>query len=99
MSINANKKQRHRQNTINNILNRDGDNCWLCKQKLNGDYSLDHIIPFSDGGKKVLSNLNLAHTPCNNRRFNPICIELEELKLQIKFGEYTYFDDFLMSLI
>ena len=99
MSINANKKQRHRQNTINNILNRDGDNCWLCKQKLNGDYSLDHVKPESDGGKKVLENLCLAHTPCNNRRYNPTHMELEELKLQIKFGEYTYFDDFLMSLI
>jgi 5-methylcytosine-specific restriction endonuclease McrA len=99
MSYNSNKKKRHRQNTINNLLTRDGDKCWLCKRKLDGDYSLDHYVPFSDGGKKILSNLKLAHTVCNNRRFNPICIELEEIKMQIKFGQYNYFDDFLMSLI
>jgi 5-methylcytosine-specific restriction endonuclease McrA len=99
MSINASKKKRHRQNTIKKILDRDGDNCWLCKQKLNGDYSLDHVVPFSDGGLKVLDNLNLAHTVCNNRRFNPTCLELEEIKLQIKLGEYTYFNDFLTDLI
>jgi len=99
LSANALKKRRHRHNQIRKLLQRDGDSCWICNTKLNGDYSLDHVKPFSEGGLKVLTNLKLAHTPCNNRRYNPICEELDEIKLQIKCGEYTYFHDFLMNLI
>ena len=99
VNLNRAKKHRHRQNQINKILERDGDKCWLCNRNLNGDYSLYHVIPYSDGGKKVLENLRLAHTRCNNTRYNPTHIELNEIYSQIKDGSYTYYEEFLTELL
>jgi 5-methylcytosine-specific restriction endonuclease McrA len=93
------KKRRHRNNQIQKLLERDGDKCWLCKNPLNGDYSLDHVKCHSDGGKKILENLRLTHTKCNNQRPNPTHAELEEIKLEIRNNQYNHFEEFLTTLL
>lgn len=55
------------------IFNRDGWVCGLCHEpvdrKLDGldpwGPTLDHIVPFAEGGDHVESNVQLAHRACN----------------------------------
>ena len=49
------------------ILDRDGDCCFYCGKPLEGDITLEHLIPLSAGGKNTLSNMVLAHEECNQR--------------------------------
>lgn len=36
------------------------------------DQSVDHIIPYSKGGKSTLENYQLLHIKCNNEKDNNI---------------------------
>lgn len=47
------------------LLGRDGDNCFLCGLPLQGDITLEHLIPLVAGGKNNLSNMVLVHEKCN----------------------------------
>ena len=47
------------------ILKRDGDCCFYCMEKLNDDITLEHLIPITQGGKNILSNMVLCHEKCN----------------------------------
>lgn len=49
--------------------------CPLCEEAIledelfNGDLiSIDHIVPRAHGGSDHVSNLNVAHVPCNNAK-------------------------------
>ena len=58
------------------LRERDGDDCWLCRELI--DFSLepghprgrsvDHVRPRIAGGQNVLANIRLAHRQCNERR-------------------------------
>ena len=48
------------------LLKRDGNICFLCGELLDGDISLEHLIPLSMGGKNTLSNMVLMHEKCNS---------------------------------
>lgn len=58
------------------LIERDGEECWLCGRKLdfeddpNGDWypSLDHIEFAYEGGSNSIENLRLAHRRCNSDR-------------------------------
>lgn len=53
------------------IAERDNWTCHICHGTVTRkDWSLDHIIPFTKGGKRVRENLLLAHKLCNQRRSN-----------------------------
>ena len=43
------------------------DTCQLCKNQIHSfeDSTVDHIIPYSKGGKTIESNGQLAHRGCN----------------------------------
>jgi 5-methylcytosine-specific restriction endonuclease McrA len=47
------------------IIERDGSDCWLCQQPLDGDATFEHKTPRSAGGTWHIDNLALAHTQCN----------------------------------
>lgn len=50
------------------VLQRDGDACWLCGETmLEGDQTLEHLIPLAHGGSHDLKNLVLTHARCNNK--------------------------------
>lgn len=62
------------------LLARDGVNCQLCERPISFDIdldpnddeapSVDHVIPFSKGGKAEPGNFRLAHRRCNSMRGN-----------------------------
>lgn len=52
------------------ILDRDGDTCFLCGCKLGNDITLEHLQPLSKGGRNTLSNMVLMHEQCNKSLSN-----------------------------
>lgn len=65
-------KQDERQRVVNvslryDVLRRDGFRCVLCGASANEGVTLqvDHIIPFSKGGKSTKENLQCLCAPCN----------------------------------
>lgn len=48
------------------LIERDGVNCFLCGESLNGDITIEHLIALSSGGKNTLANMVLMHEKCNN---------------------------------
>ncbi|MEU8334803.1 HNH endonuclease [Micromonospora tulbaghiae] len=60
------------------IFERDGWRCGICKKRINKRLkyphpksgSLDHVIPLSEGGHHVRSNVRASHLDCNVRRGN-----------------------------
>lgn len=55
--------------SIDRIIIRDGMICHLCgKSVIAKEFSLDHVIPVSRGGRHAENNLRIAHRRCNSRR-------------------------------
>lgn len=55
----------------NVVLARDGNICYYCCEPVHRDsITVDHVIPFSRGGKTVLSNLVVACKKCNQKKGN-----------------------------
>lgn len=66
--------------TIERIIKRDGNKCWLCNKAVDyNDYtikgnhfvagrnypSLDHVVALANGGQHTWDNVRLAHRQCN----------------------------------
>ncbi|MCW1431371.1 HNH endonuclease [Novosphingobium sp. JCM 18896] len=50
------------------LRERDGRDCWFCGVEMTPfEETIEHLIPKSDEGTNSLSNLVLAHQPCNQR--------------------------------
>lgn len=51
-----------------------GSMCAICKNQIHSfdDSAVDHIHPYSKGGKTVLTNAQLAHRSCNARKNNSL---------------------------
>ena len=47
------------------VIDRWGDECWLCRQSLGQHWTLDHVVARSNGGPHTLANLRPAHRSCN----------------------------------
>lgn len=48
---------------------RDGCRCGICgKSAKREDWSMDHVVPLSQGGPHTYANVVLAHVSCNSRR-------------------------------
>lgn len=62
--------------TIQELRQRDGDTCHICKKRINFDLSgmhpngpnIDHLTPLADGGADCKSNVKMAHRSCNIKR-------------------------------
>lgn len=54
--------------------------CQLCKNEIHAldDSTVDHIIPYSKGGKTIPSNAQLAHRGCNARKNAQLPVEIRE---------------------
>ena len=46
--------------------------CQICQQQILAldDAEVDHVIPFSEGGRTELNNAQLSHRYCNRRKSN-----------------------------
>lgn len=42
-----------------------GKPCGICGKQINGEITIDHIIPLSKGGSSAPKNLQPAHRNCN----------------------------------
>lgn len=59
--------------SIDRLLKRDGDNCYICNKIMNKDLhyneddypNIEHIKPLSKGGTHTWDNVKLAHRKCN----------------------------------
>lgn len=57
------------------IYERDRGICHICRRKVSiRTFTLDHLIPRSDGGLDIPPNLAVAHLRCNTRRFTGLKI-------------------------
>ena len=50
------------------LLWKNGRRCAICGRKIRSldELTVDHIVPLSKGGKRVLKNCQLAHKTCNS---------------------------------
>lgn len=53
--------------TVRRLLERDGDNCFLCGRPLGEDMTEEHLVPVTAGGPNHIANKALAHKGCNMR--------------------------------
>lgn len=66
--------------TTDEIAQRDGFRCGLCRRDVNMSLrrphprssSIDHIVPLSKGGDDTRANVQLAHLDCNIRKGNTV---------------------------
>ena len=67
--------------------------CWICgRVMLNGDRTLDHIIPISKGGGNG-PNLKLAHARCNRDRGNAdatVIVNWLEIYGQLRYALHVF---------
>lgn len=72
------------------LAERDGWRCHLCRRKVSlRTWSMDHLIPLSQGGAHVYENVALAHRRCNAKRGvrGPAQLRLEAADLDHGFRE------------
>ena len=59
------------QDTRKEVIKRDGLRCRYCGKELKEcEIQIDHVIPFSKGGKTTIDNLVVSCQPCNRKKFN-----------------------------
>lgn len=65
------------------ILDRDGNLCFFCNEKLGDDITLEHLLALSRGGRNDLANMVLMHEKCNNELSNlPLIDKIKKIKNQ-----------------
>lgn len=69
------------------ILERDGDRCFFCGEKLGNDITIEHLISLSSGGIDRISNMVLAHKKCNQLAGNMTVVEKVLLRDKMYFYE------------
>ena len=58
------------------IKTRDRTRCQICHKKVKpSELSFDHIIPLSQGGPHITSNIQVAHLHCNIARGNRLAAQ------------------------
>jgi len=58
------------------ICNWDTRICGICSDIIEDKFHIDHIVPLSKGGPHEVSNLQLAHQQCNNKKYNKLIEEI-----------------------
>lgn len=65
--------RKKKANKVEALRERDGDNCWLCGNKMRFGgipnigkaATVEHLQPLSKGGTWAMENLALCHLGCN----------------------------------
>lgn len=63
----ATKRKATKDVDVRTLLERDGDECFLCGLPLGDDCTVEHLLSLTHGGSNHLSNKALAHSLCNER--------------------------------
>lgn len=53
---------------VDDLMLKQNGRCPACRELLNEDYHLDHIMPIALGGKNEDSNIQLLHSRCNMKK-------------------------------
>ncbi|WP_420810750.1 HNH endonuclease [Haliangium ochraceum] len=62
-------KPNEKRNKRARVIARDGARCWLCGNlPAPGEWTLDHVVPKSEGGGNQVENLRGACRACNQGR-------------------------------
>lgn len=56
------------RNIVAKLMFSQCGKCAICRQSLDGDFHLDHIVPLALGGHHSDTNLQLAHSSCNSQK-------------------------------
>lgn len=54
--------------TRDDVWQRDQGICGICREPVEGAYSIDHILPVSLGGENYFHNVQVAHPACNSAK-------------------------------
>lgn len=62
------------------LLEKTGGVCWLCGEPITfkNDFSIDHKMPKSRGGRGDFDNLFPSHKKCNSDKSNKIITSMDE---------------------
>lgn len=69
-------------NRFHKYLSLNESKCFICNKDLNGDISIDHLIPWSYLYSDDLWNLVYTHTGCNSSKSNKLVNENDITKLE-----------------
>lgn len=69
-------------NRFHKYLSLHESKCFICNKDLNGDISIDHLIPWSYLYSDDLWNLVYTHTGCNSSKSNKLVNENDITKLE-----------------
>lgn len=65
----ANMTPQTKRNRRKRVVDTHGLTCWICGLPIPDDeFTLDHVIPKSEGGTNAEENLRPAHRKCNYDR-------------------------------
>lgn len=75
--------------SVNGIIERDGDNCYLCGNKVDRDShytsnrypTIEHVVPLSKGGTHTWDNVKLAHRLCNMYKGDKEVNDIQQLSI------------------
>jgi 5-methylcytosine-specific restriction endonuclease McrA len=70
--------QRQLLRTLEVLLSRDGNKCYLCSRDLMLPVHIDHIVPRARGGSEAITNLAVVHAKCNLHKSARLPSELTE---------------------
>lgn len=65
--VRTRRDNRYRSVEVRTLLERDGDDCFLCRLPLGNDITVEHLVPVAAGGPNHIGNKALAHQACNLR--------------------------------
>lgn len=63
----ATKRKARNPVEVRALLQRDGDSCFLCRQPLGNDITVEHLVAVVHGGPNHIANKALMHEDCNHR--------------------------------
>lgn len=80
------------------VIRAHGNLCWLCLEDIDlrlvaphpNSFTVDHVVPKSEGGSGYVGNLRPAHRKCNENKANTIPWEhtVNGRRLLIRNNEY-----------
>lgn len=63
-------------------IKRDGTKCFYCNKEMGDDVTGEHLIPESQGGKRGLPFIVLAHQKCNQEAGTKTLIEKIDIRVK-----------------
>ena len=66
------------------LLRRDGGNCFYCGEPLKNDITLEHLQSLTSGGKDTIGNSVLCHEECNHKAGAMTVVEKVSMAIKMR---------------